>query len=151
MLSLRKYYAIAASVLLLAGILSILFFINKTTWHRTLAYNDKNKIYQVQKPRIQPEKGKMENYYGVSSRIALIKPDEGAVISEQKNIIFQWKYSDDSITHITILKGSDNSLAFTKKISSRENTLLLPAGTLTPGVYTWSVRDQKIKRSFKVR
>jgi hypothetical protein len=147
----RISYAIAASVLLLAGILSVFLIINKASRPTTIAGNDKNKMYQVQKQKVQPDKGKMEIYNRGSSKIVLIKPDEGAVLSEQKDILFQWKYTDDSVTHFTILKGSDNSLAFTKIISSPDSTFLMPAGTLNPGVYTWSIRDQKIKRSFKVR
>jgi hypothetical protein len=146
-----RYYAIAASFVLFIGILSALLFINKTSRHAILAENDKNKIYQVQKQKVQPDKGKMEIYRGGNSLIVLLKPDDGEVLSAQKDILFKWKYTDDSVTHITIFKGSDNSLVFTKKVSPLENTILLPAGTLKPGDYTWSIRDQKIKRSFKVR
>ncbi len=147
----HKYYAIAAGVLLLTGILSVLLIINKTSRPTTIAGNDKNQKYQVQKQKEQPDKGTMEIYKGGNSIIVLIKPDEGSVLNVQKDILFEWNYKDDSVTHFTILKESDNSLVFTKKVSSLDHTLLLPAGTLRPGDYSWSIRDQKIKRSFKVR
>jgi hypothetical protein len=145
-----RYYAIAASLVLLIGILSVLFFINKTSRNAILAENDKNKTYQVHKQNVQPEKGKMEIYKGGNSLIVLLKPDDGAVLSAKKEILFEWKYSDDSVTHFTIFKGADNSVVFTKKVESLENKLLLPAGTLRPGVYYWSIRDKNSKRSFKI-
>jgi len=89
-----KYYAIAASGLLLIGLITALIFIVNPNKQNTLSDNDKNKLYQVQKAIDQSVKGKIET---VNEKvIVLLKPDSGAVISSHRDILFQWKYKNDS-------------------------------------------------------
>jgi len=144
-----KYYAIAASGLLLIGVIAALIFIVNPNKQNTLSDNDKNKLYQVQNAIDQMVKGKMETVN--EKAIVLLKPDSGAIMSAQKDILFQWKYKNDSPVEFVISNENSNTKVFTKKIDPLENSLLIPAGTLMPGVYSWYITVQKIKRTFTVK
>lgn len=150
-ISTYRYYAIAASVVLITGILSVLLLINKNSKNTEIAKNEKNKTYQVQQERELSVKGKLGIYKPESRQIVLLSPDSEAVISTQKTILFKWIYKNDTDTHITILKKGINFPVLSEKISSSQTSILLPAGKLKPGVYTWFIGDNRITRTFIIK
>jgi len=146
-----RYYAIAASLLILIGILFSFLFINKGSKDVTVAVTDQNKTYQVQKPEDQIYKGGKNIYKGHESIILLIKPDSGAILKADKDILFHWKYNADSLTHLTITDENKKLTIFSKKVSLSENRYILPARTLRPGIYSWYVGDVKVKWVFVIQ
>jgi len=145
----HKYYSIAAIGILLIALIAALLFIVRPSQKFKIADNDRNKIYDVRKAIKPAEKGEIKIYkYDLNN---LLKPDNGEVISRNKVIRFEWRCFDNSDRYLFITKRGEELPVFSRLILCPKSFMLLPAGTLKPGVYTWYVTDEKFQRTFTIK
>jgi hypothetical protein len=150
-ISQNKYYAIAAGLILLIGVISLLMLITNKSTNDAVAHNDKVHSYSVHNPMDQAYKGDKKTYEAANSKIVLLKPDNKALLTSHEQIIFQWTGKGDSLVDFTILQSTNKLIVFTKKVRQGEQSFRLSPGTLKAGKYTWIIGDPLTSRSLIIK
>ena len=125
----KKYFAIAASIIILIGISAIL-------------------ILFIHKP--SSNSGKDELTLGKDT-ILKLQMDKPVAKARQEiyndEFLLQWNNKYDTISHLVVIGSRDNKIVFRTEIKPAQLSYKLPKGLLHPGKYEWYVGDIKFKKS----
>jgi len=137
--------ALAAVILLLIATV-VIFFVAREHGILPFIKNDnlvkKNDTLLIQKKGGPDFKAKKDIYYS---------PLNGSVFISSDKIIFRWKPVQDSTFQFMIFPKEQTIPVYHKEIYPRQDSILLPPGTIKPGEYLWYIGDKKIKHSFIIK
>jgi len=125
----QRYFAIAASIIILIGISVILIFI-------------------IQKPFSDSGKDNLTHGKDTTLKLHMDKPDAKArqeIYSD--DILLQWPNRYDTTTHLVILDAQNGKTVFRTEIKPLQQKFLIPKNILKQGKYDWYIGDKQQKRT----
>ena len=124
----KRYFAIAASIVILIGISAILIFI-------------------VQKPFSGSGNDNLSHGSDTTLKLHMDKPDAKATQQIFRDeVLLQWSNKSDTITHLVVINALDGKIAFRAQIKPAQQSFQLHKNTLKPGQYDWYVGNKLLKK-----
>lgn len=124
----QRYFAIAATIIILIGVSLILVFI-------------------IQNPFSNSGKNDLTHGNDTTLKLHMDKPVPKARQEIYRDEIFlKWDNHYDSITHLVILDTKDGKIVFRTEIKPAQQSFLLPKNKLNQGSYNWYVGDNKFTK-----
>ncbi|MEI7897709.1 MAG: hypothetical protein WCJ26_11790 [bacterium] len=124
----QRYFAVAASIVILVGISAILFFF-------------------IEKPFSSSGKENLSHGTDTALKLHMEKPEAKASHQiYQDETLLQWTERYDTITHLVILDAPNGKIVFTTEIEPAKQSFQLPKNILKPGKYNWYIGDKKHTR-----
>jgi hypothetical protein len=121
----HRYFAIAASIVILVGIAGGLFFI-------------------LQKPISDTRNNDLTHDKDTTLKLHIEKPDAKASQEiYQDETLLQWTRRYDTISHLVIIDVREGKIVFQTELQPLQQSFHLPKNTLKPGEYSWYVGDKK--------
>ena len=125
----QRYFAVAASIIILIGISVLLILI-------------------VHKPFSDSGNDNLTHGNDTTLKLYMDKPDAKARQQIYRDeILLQWTRVYDTITHLVILNATENEIVYRATIKPSQQSFRLPKNTLKPGKYHWYIGDKKQKNT----
>lgn len=130
--------AAAASILILIGIPSFLYF-NGNSEHQSIPSNQIASLDSIHETEITPQFKSIEEKasFGKVDTIRLILPIHNNIYKNSDSIIFRWTPVLSDSTVITILNGKNGNAVFKEKVAKGKDQFILEKEFLPEGQYEW--------------
>jgi hypothetical protein len=124
----KKYFAIAASLVILIGISAILIFI-------------------IHQPSSNSGKDELTIGKDTILKLQMDKPEAKARQEIYRDeLLLQWNNKYDTISHLVVFYSPNGKIVYRKEIKPAQLSYKLPKCLLQPGKYEWYVGDKKFKK-----
>lgn len=146
----NRRYAIAAAIILLAGVALAALFLSPGLRDPVMAFFGKKTSVPVQSGIRQEYKARHSIFDDAGTVVVFSGDKGGTVVSAGKNIFFRWSGETDSLLNFTITDAGRGMPVFVAKLNAGDTSFLLMRGILKPGRYTWHTGEERPAGYFTV-
>lgn len=149
----RNIMLVAASVIIIAGIASILLFVVPHKTGQELQYTG-TPADTMQKQGPQhidiPKYAKSDSMKTSYGNVTLIFPENNTIFVLGDSIRFQWK-SDESNFLFVIKEKETRNQVLRENLPGNRKELIIGTEDFSPGFYSWFVNDSMLVRQFRIK